>query len=486
LDAEEASMEATRVLDGAETFPAAEQTHFPEDATVDSTTQHDEISVLGDYELLEKIGEGAMGEVWKARQISFDRIVALKVLFSHVANIPKLVERLYREGRVMGQLDHANLVQAYGIGEDQGYHFVAMELVEGDSLQRWLNRLGRIDLGDALRVTLDVAHALDYAHKLNLVHRDIKPDNILITRQGIVKVADLGMVKTTDEDMGLTQTGHAVGTPWYMPLEQARNAKESDGRCDIYALGCTLYCMLTGAPPFAGRTIVEVIQAKELGSFPPARSRNPDVPERLDLLLLKMCAKTPKYRYQNCGELIADLERLQLASDRLGFLEGKPAPAKPAPQQAPPAPVSKSVEEPDVWYVKPKGNGGAKVSRLTTEKIKKLLEGGALSPSALASKQQDEGFRALAAFKEFEGTAGSKASRRAADTQGSRFRNLIKKVEEQDRQREEKQRDIKEEKQEAQELLEFWEQFGKPALYIGGGVIAVGLLWYILSGLFHG
>ncbi len=112
-----------------------------------------------------------------------------------------------------------------------------------------------------------------------MVHRDIKPDNVLIDRTGVVKVADLGMVKTLDEDMALTQTGHAVGTPWYMPLEQAKNAKDTDGRCDIYALGCMLYCLLTGNPPFTGRTLVEVIQAKEVGTFAPARSSNPDVPE---------------------------------------------------------------------------------------------------------------------------------------------------------------------------------------------------------------
>src|SRR6202043_2418806 len=110
-----------------------------------------------------------------------------------------------------------------------------------------------------------------YAHELEVIHRDVKPDNVLITRQGEVKLADLGMVKMLDEDMSLTQTGHAVGTPWYMPLEQARNAKDTDGRCDIYALGCTLYACLTGQPPFVGRTIVDVIQAKERGSFAPAR-----------------------------------------------------------------------------------------------------------------------------------------------------------------------------------------------------------------------
>src|ERR1043166_4727140 len=116
------------------------------------------------------------------------------------------------------------------------------------------------------------------------------------------------MVKIGDEEMSLTQTGHAVGTPWYMPLEQARNAKEIDGRSDIYALGCTLYAFITGHPPFTGRTIVDVIQAKEMGTFPSARQTNKAVPERLDLIIAKMVAKQPKHRYQTCEDVIKDLE----------------------------------------------------------------------------------------------------------------------------------------------------------------------------------
>ena len=133
-----------------------------------------------------------------------------------------------------------------------------------------------------------------------------------------------------NEEMSLTQTGHAVGTPWFMPLEQARNAKEIDGRSDIYALGCTLYAFLTGRPPFMGRTIVDVIQAKEVGTFTPARQANSDVPERLDLILAKMTAKHPKNRYQTCEEVIKDIESLGLASEALTFLIGeKPGPAIP-------------------------------------------------------------------------------------------------------------------------------------------------------------
>jgi eukaryotic-like serine/threonine-protein kinase len=178
---------------------------------------------------------------------------------------------------------------------------------------------------------LRCAQALQYVHEKDLVHRDIKPDNILLGRRGEVKIVDLGMVKQLDDDMSLTQTGHAVGTPWYMPLEQAKNAKNTDCRCDIYALGCVFYACLTGRPPFTGRSIVDVIQAKEVGTFPPARHFNRQVPERVDLIIAKMMARDPKYRYQSCSPLIADLEGLELAHDVLTFLASLPQPAGKPP-----------------------------------------------------------------------------------------------------------------------------------------------------------
>ena len=286
---------ATRVVEGrSDVSPRGGSLNSPSNYTELSPSRvlGKNLTKLDDFQLGKKLGEGAMGAVYKAIELSRKRTVAIKVLFPHVANNPKLVARLRREGRVMGLLGHPNIVQAYAVGEAEGCHYVAMEYVSGQSMQKWLLQLGSLPVGDAVRITLDCARALAYAHAQKLVHRDIKPDNILLAKDGTVKVADLGMVKTHDEDMSLTQTGHAVGTPWYMPLEQARNAKEIDGRSDIYALGCTLFAFLTGHPPFMGRTIVDVIQAKEVGTFPPARKTNVNVPERLDLIIAKMTATT--------------------------------------------------------------------------------------------------------------------------------------------------------------------------------------------------
>ena len=209
------------------------------------------------------------------------------------------------------------------------------------------------------------------------------------------------MVKTLDEDMSLTQTGHAVGTPWYMPLEQARMAKDADGRCDIYALGCMLYCLLTGNPPFNGRTIVEVIQAKEVGTFPPARSLNSDVPERLDLIIAKMTSKKPEHRYQNCTLLIKDLVNLELAASKLSFLEGNAA-AKPA-RLAAARPASSAEAAADEWYVRVHlGDGKIGVRKLTAAQLNKMLHEGTVDPTAQASRLPKEGFRSLSTFKEFQ------------------------------------------------------------------------------------
>ena len=413
---------------------------------------------LGDYRLIRKIGEGAMGAVYKAEEVSRKRIVALKVLFPHIANNQKLVDRMHREGLVMGLLDHPNIIRAYAIDETDGCHFVAMEYVSGQSMQKWLMQLGQLTVEDSLRITIDCAKALAYAHANNVIHRDIKPDNILITKSGIVKVADLGMVKTHDEDLSLTQTGHAVGTPWYMPLEQARNAKEIDGRSDIYALGCTLYAFLTGNPPFIGKTIVDVIQAKEVGRFAPARKLNVAVPDRLDMILVKMTAKIPKSRYQNCAEVIKDLESLDLAGKTVSFIKRRTelttnpddtlvpeltkASGGDGDDQAPsdieiPA-VGSQALEPHYWYVQSKMRDGTQVTRkYTTTQVLKMLAEGTMTANARISHSPSEGFRSIATYKEFQGTSLNKASKQAADKSTVKYRNLYKKIEEQERKREE-------------------------------------------------
>lgn len=453
------------------------------------------VVALGDFQLIRKLGEGAMGAVYKAKQVSFQRTVALKILFPHVAKIPKLVERLYREGRVMGQLDHPNIIQAYAIDVAEGCHYVAMEYVSGQSAQKWLLQLGRLPVADAVRITLDCARALVYAHGLNMVHRDIKPDNILLHRSGVVKIADFGMVKIADEEMSLTQTGHAVGTPWFMPLEQARNAKEIDGRSDIYALGCTLYAFLTGRPPFMGQTIVDVIQAKEIGSFPPARQTNAEVPERLDLIIAKMTSKLPKYRYQTCAEVVKDLEQLELASTTLSFVRRSDPVERHAHET--PVPVKTTVlprltksnadidfaesaapaHDPNVWYVQYKNPDGKITTRqYDTAQLQRMLDEGTMQATARASHIPDDGFRALGTYKEFQGIALSKNAKKAADKNTVRYRGLYKRLEEQDQERQ-KEHEAKQEESAMGANTRYW--WGNVKFIVPIVLVAVGFICFL-------
>jgi len=508
---------STRVTSGPidASVPPAAVVESPSNYTKLSPTRTlgKNLTVLGDFHLIRKLGEGAMGVVYKAKQASADRIVALKILFPHIASNPKLVERLYREGKVMGLLAHPNIVEAFGNypipdkdEKEVVYHCVAMEYISGRSTQKWLTQLGRLPVGDAVRITLDCARALAYAHSLKMVHRDVKPDNILLTKTGDVKLADLGMVKTHDEDISLTQTGHAVGTPWFMPLEQARNAKEIDGRSDIYALGCTLYSFLTGQPPFMGQTIVEVIQKKDAGTFPAARQSNSEVPERLDLIIAKMAAKLPKNRYQNCEDVIKDLESLELASAQLTFVQQKPVAAE-APAQAyedlgktsvtSPGKAKAAVDfassaavptlDPDTWYMVTKmPDGTTKTRKYATAQLQKMLQEGMIKPSTRVSHHPTEGYRTVGTYKEFQGAALSTLTKKAVDKKTAANRGLFKKIEDDEREREkaERERANQQPDSEFEATRQYWLGIALKILPIGVAIGLVILLLYYVSGMF--
>src|SRR5262245_50037597 len=206
----------------------------------------EKITALGDFRLVRKLGEGGMGAVYQAHQISLDRPAAVKVMAKHLASKPDLVERFYREARLMARLDHPNIVRSYGVGEAHGMYYLAMEFVDGGSVSFHLKRVGKFSVGDALHIILACARALAHAHEQTIIHRDIKPDNVLLSKAGVVKLADLGLAKALEEDLDLTRTGIGAGTPYYMAPEQAANAKQADVRSDIYSLGCMLYLFLTG------------------------------------------------------------------------------------------------------------------------------------------------------------------------------------------------------------------------------------------------
>ena len=278
---------------------------------------------LGGYEVLKALGKGGMGAVLLGRQISLDRKVALKVMHPKIATDPGFVARFTREAYAAAQLTHHNVVQIYDIGEDAGRHFFSMEFIAGQSLADLVKKEGRLAPEVAVGYILQAARGLRYGHKQGMVHRDIKPDNLLINAEGIVKVADLGLVKlpsgelaapasssaaSDGDDTQLTRAGAVMGTPMYMAPEQARDSAAVDHRADIYSLGCTLYVLLTGKPPFEGRTAYEIISKHQTAPLTPPEVVVKRVPKALSAILMKMMAKKPEDRYQSMDEVIAALE----------------------------------------------------------------------------------------------------------------------------------------------------------------------------------
>lgn len=382
---------------------------------------------IGDFQVAKKLGQGGMGAVFKAKQLSLDREVALKVLARHLADDEKFVSRFQREARMMAKLDHGNIIRCYSVGQESDLWYLAMEFVDGCSLQDLIDKNGKFSVGDALYVTLRVADALQYAHELNLVHRDIKPDNVLVTKKGVVKLADLGLAKPVNDDLSMTASGVGAGTPHYMAPEQMRSAKDVDGRADIYALGGMIYVMLTGKKPHDGETLVKLLEQKERGRIEPARKLNSNVPDKLDLMIEKMLTKSLTARYQTCAEVFHDLESLGLANDYLTLLfpDGPPAassgglsrssfsasrssgpmvtPASSTPaKSSPPREVDPGAA--DVWFLAAgtMDDGRKKVRKLTQAQLKELIKSKQVDSTAEASKAAGTGYRALATYREFE------------------------------------------------------------------------------------
>jgi serine/threonine-protein kinase len=276
---------------------------------------------IGSYVIENVLGEGGMGCVYLGHREAGGDPVAIKILPDKLAASKSYVERFYREAKSAAHLDHPNIVRGLDLGRDAatGQYYFAMEYVDGPSAQGLLESSGKLSVGDALRITLDIAHALEHAHARNVIHRDIKPDNILLTSAGVAKLSDLGLAKRTDEDSNLTGSRHGFGTPFYMPYEQSISARQADGRSDIFALGATLYHLLTGEVPFPGGNPITIAEKKCLGTYLPASTRNPEVPAVLDWVLEKMLARDPRDRYQTASELVVALERLNLAAEVPSF-----------------------------------------------------------------------------------------------------------------------------------------------------------------------
>jgi serine/threonine protein kinase len=373
------------------------------------------ITALGDYQLGPRLGAGAMGAVYRAWQVSKDRPAAVKVLRPHLAKNRVFLERFRREAEVMARLSHPNIVRCYGAGKQFGRHYLAMELVEGASLGDWLYRLGRLAVGDAVHIALAVGRALSHAHQNSLVHRDVKPDNILVTPDGAVKLADLGLAKDVEGALSPdanTQAVQGAGTPVYMAPEQARSGHEADPRSDLYALGCVLYHMLTGQFPFRGASSLDVILAKVEGHYTPARDVNPEVPPELEAVLDVLLAADPDARYQSAPDLVNELEELNLAYRSLRFLRDHAAGPGSRPTSTPTDLTT--VAEEKLWYVLHQSAEGQWVTRrLTTTEVIRALDDGHFAQTAQASLCKGD-YRFLTDFPEFRAVLGARSGQLSA------------------------------------------------------------------------
>ena len=267
--------------------------------------------MIGGYEVLEKIGSGAVGEVFKGRDVKANKIVAIKILSEDLSNNPNAVERFKREIRQAIQLDHPNLVAAYTGGEFKGRRYYAMEFVEGFTVEKLLLREGALDDLSALDIVVQVAKAMEYANGFNIVHRDIKPDNIIVTPEKKAKLCDMGLAKASESQTRLTALGTVLGTPHYMSPEQARGDDNIDTRTDIFSLGATWYRMVTGSPPFEGPDPISILTALIEKDPTPVKERNPKVADGVGVVIQKMMAKDRDKRYRNFTELLEVLGKLK-------------------------------------------------------------------------------------------------------------------------------------------------------------------------------
>jgi len=304
---------------------------------------------FGAYEVLDVLGAGGMGRVYRARNVTLDRIVALKTLAPQFSADGGFVQRFLKEARAAARLNHPNIVQIYDFGCEEGTYFLAMEYVDGPSLRALLGK-ARFNEHDAVLLVRHAVAALGVAHAQGIVHRDIKPDNLMLTaRRDRLKLVDLGIAKRIDEEQVLTQTGQAVGTPQYISPEQIRGARDIDARADIYSLGATFFQLVTGHAPYEGTSGAMIMSMHLTHPLPDPRTYVPELSDGICRVLRKMMAKDREERYRDVHALDRDLYKLQIGET--------PEPSEPTasaiatfvsdaepPRSAPPPPAPRGPE----------------------------------------------------------------------------------------------------------------------------------------------
>ena len=280
------------------------------------------------YEIVDKIARGGMADVYRAHDLLLDRPVALKVLFPELSTSEAFVERFRREATAAANLSHPNIVSVYDWGREESTYFIVMELIDGETLSSLIRRRGQLEFDYAAAIAADVASALNYAHRHGVIHRDVKPGNVLIAEDGHVKVTDFGIARAQTSNEDLTQTGSVMGTATYISPEQAEG-RQLDGRSDLYSLGVVLYEMIAGQPPFTGDSTVSVALKQVKEQAPRLSTLRADVPKPLEDIVAMAMRKDPEARYATAQDFRADLlrfiQRRPVEASREGAGVGGPA-----------------------------------------------------------------------------------------------------------------------------------------------------------------
>ncbi len=330
---------------------------------------------IGNYDVLAKIAEGGMGAVYKGRSHATGEIVAIKVIPTETARNPLLLKRFEQEFKAACLIDHPNVVKAIDYCGTGPNPFLVMEFVDGESMGQRVERLGAFAEADAVRLIGQVCEGLHRAHKQGLIHRDVKPDNIMVTHDGaMAKLTDLGLVKDVEGEMNLTRTGRGLGTPHFMAPEQFRDAKNAGVRCDVYSLAATLYCLVTGAIPFSRTSPLDCWVKKTKDDLPQAKSLNPSLSDRTNWAIGRAMKADPSQRPASCREFMEDLTGTGWLAPASGALL---TPAIAAPEPAAP-PVD------DLWYmVFRDAHGEKRTVKGTTDSIRRNLAAGVLGDVTL-------------------------------------------------------------------------------------------------------
>ncbi|HEV2607633.1 MAG TPA: serine/threonine-protein kinase [Xanthomonadaceae bacterium] len=327
-------------------------------------------SSFGEYEILAELGGGSMGRVYHALDKTLQRMVAIKTLSSEIRDDPVFLERFLKEARAAARLNHPNIAQIYTFGIVGDTNFIAMEFVDGQSLGEMVRRQAFSEKS-AIVIVRQAAQALGVAHVEGLIHRDIKPDNIMLTHKGVVKIVDLGIAKHINESKTLTQAGQTVGTPAYASPEQVECERPVDARSDIYSLGATLFHLVTGRMPYDGASATSVMIKHVMAPVPDPRDIDPGLSAGVAQVIMKMMAKRPEDRYPDAGALERDLYRVQLGMD----IEHMGATAKPSPQQT--ADLSKEASgcapKPGIAQALGSGRGRAAATEVAAKHVRQAV-----------------------------------------------------------------------------------------------------------------